>query len=141
MQAPSNLTGSKIKSTHIFSLLNSSSEICMTSNIGKSNCHVGCLNSEGKTIKPTISNLSQNTHLRRLPANLNFGWQAPEGILEPGLYSVWCICLFQVCTIYLYYLVHLWGDASMEMQRQEGGPSHLFLPDSSLPSFKPAFKT
>ena len=56
----------------------------MTSNIGKSNRHVGCLNSEGKTIKPTISNLSQNTHLRRLRATLNFGWQAPEGILEPG---------------------------------------------------------
>ena len=60
----------------------------MTSNIGKSNCHVGYLNSEGKTIKPTISNLSQNTHLRRLRATLNFGWQAPEGILEPGLHAL-----------------------------------------------------
>ena len=84
LQAPSSLTGSKIESTHIFSLLNFFSEICWTSNIGKSNHHIGCLKSEGKTIKPTISNFSQNIHLRRLRATLNFSWQAPEGILEPG---------------------------------------------------------
>ena len=84
LQAPSSLTGLKIKSTHIVSLLIFFSEICRTSNIGKSNRHIGCLNSEVKAIKPTISNLSQTTHLRRLRATLNFGWQAPEGILEPG---------------------------------------------------------
>ena len=59
----------------------------MTSNIGKSNCHVGCHNSEGKPIKPTISNLSQNTPLRRLRATLNFSWQAPEGILQGGFFN------------------------------------------------------
>ena len=86
LQALSSLTGYKIKSTHIFTLtlLNFFSEICRTSNIGNSNRHIGCLNSEGKTIKPTISNLSQTTHLRRLRATLNLSWQAPEGILEPG---------------------------------------------------------
>ena len=54
------------------------------------------------------------------------------------------VCSKFVCFKYVLYISTIWcifGDASMEMQRQEGGPAHLFLPGSSLPSYKPAFKT
>ena len=54
------------------------------SNIGKSTCYVCCLNSEGKAIKPTNLKLVAKHAFLQAPT-LKIGWQAPEGILGPGL--------------------------------------------------------
>ena len=132
----------------------------MISNIGKSTFHVSCIYSEVKAIKPTISNLSQNTHLRRLPANLNFGWQAQEGILEPGC----IVCSVFVCFKYVLYISTIWcifGEMHLWRcrDRREVRPTSSFLAPPFLllnqpskpelyislvayiPSFKSSFKT
>ena len=53
LQASSNLAGSKIKNTHVF-FPHEFFLRYMISNIGESMCHVSCIHSEGKAIKPTL---------------------------------------------------------------------------------------
>ena len=53
LQAPSNLAGSKIKNTHVF-FPHEFFLRDMISKIGKSTCHVSCIYSEVKAIKPTL---------------------------------------------------------------------------------------
>ena len=78
LQAPSNLAGSQIFSPYWFFLRD------RISNIGKSTRQIVVLILKGRPSNQLIKTLSQYARFRRLRATLNFGWQAPGGILEPG---------------------------------------------------------
>ena len=69
LQAPSNLAGSKIKNTHIF-FPHEFFLRDMISNIEKSTCHVSCIYSEVKAIKPTSSKLVANYAFLQAPSKL-----------------------------------------------------------------------
>ena len=78
LQAPSNLAGSHIFFPYWFFLSD------RISNIGKSTRQIVVLILKGRPSNQLIKTLSQYVRFRRLWATLNFGWQAPGGILEPG---------------------------------------------------------
>ena len=57
----------------------------MISNIGKITQHVSCIYSEEKAITPTDSKLVAKYAFLQALSKLEIGWQAPGGILGPGL--------------------------------------------------------
>ena len=82
LQAPNNLTGSKIKNTHFFplSILSQRNDIQYWEKyLFHARLTVSCLYSEGKAIKPI------KYVFYRLPATIKIGWHPPGGILGPGL--------------------------------------------------------